>query len=103
MDQQLYERIQELQHASYFRTKADNGGDRIVNAPFLGSPIASAFERLSRFDDPSVEIGRLGVHEVHAICWGIDAVQDGVSLIDDIPALTREGAINVRRMSGGRC
>ena len=103
MDQSLYDRIQELQRASYFRIRTEDESDRIVNSPYLGGPIASAFERLARYDDPTVEIGRLGIHEVHHVCWGIDVVEDDVALMAEIPAWTRDGAINVRRMAGGRC
>ncbi len=102
MDQELFNRIQGLQQASFFRRKTD-AGDRIVNAPYLGSPIASAFERLSRYDDPAVEIARMGVHEIHHVCWGIDVIDDDVTCINNIPAWTRDGTINVRSMAGGRC
>ena len=103
MDQALYDRIQELQYASFFRTTRDDGLSRIVDSPFLGGPIATAFEHPTRFEDPTVEVGRLGVHEVHFACFGFDAIEDGLDGIGDIPLWTREGAINVRRMAGGRC
>lgn len=103
MDQQLYDLIRQLQHDSFFRTVTDEGGDRIVDSPFIGGSVSSAFERLGSEREAAVELGRLGTHEVHYICWGIDAVSDGLSRIAEIPALTREGAITVRRMAGGRC
>lgn len=103
MDQELYDRIQELQAASFFRTANGSPMGRIVNAPFLGAPIASAFERLVRFADSTVEVGRLGVHEVHEVCCGLDVVADGLDALRMIPVWTRDGAITVRRMSGGRC
>ncbi len=103
MDQELYDRIQELQQAAYFRTGIAGGFSRIVNSPFLGGPIASAFERLGRFAEPTLELGRLGMHEVHEVLWGIDPAVDDAGDIANITAWTREGAINVRRMAGGRC
>ena len=103
MDQELYQRIQELQQAALFRKEASGGFSRVVNSPFLGGPIASAFERLTRFADSVVEIGRLGVHEVHDVCWGIDVVEDDVADMDLTKTWTIDGAITVRRMAGGRC
>lgn len=103
MDQALYDRIQELQRASYFRTTQADGYSRIVDSPFLGAPIASAFERVARFEEPEVEVGRMGVHEVHLACLGFDVVEDDLSDLQKLPLWMREGAITVRRMSGGRC
>ena len=102
MDQELYERIQELQRASFFRARSDSG-DRIVDSPFLGGPIASAFERLTRFADSTLEVGRLGVHEVYDVCCGIDVVSDDLGAFDLLPKWKIDGAITVRRMAGGRC
>lgn len=103
MDQALYDRIQELQALSLFRKTADGQHDRIVNAPFLGGAISSAFERMARFDDPTVEVARLGLREVHFACFGFDAVEDGLDGIADMKRWNWEGAINLRRMAGGRC
>ena len=103
MDQELYVRIQALRQLSLFRAKNESGDDRIVNAPYLGGPIASAFERLARFEDPTIELGRMGNHEIHHVCWGIDMVDDDVARIADVPAWTREGMVTVRHMAGGRC
>ena len=103
MDQALYDRIQELQHASLFRAGDDDASTRVVDSPFLGSPIATAFERIMSYDDPTVEIGRMGVHEVHFACLGFDAVRDGLEHLSKIRSWTTDGAINVRRMAGGRC
>ena len=102
MDQALYDLIQKLQAASFFRTRHGDT-DRIVNAPFLGSPIASAFERLTQFGDSVLEVGRLGVHEVHEVCCGLDLAQEDASAIDMLKTWKLEGSITVRRMSGGRC
>ena len=103
MDQALYDRIMELQSLSLFRTATDDGQDAIVNSPRLNLPVATAFERIARFADPAVEVGRLGVHEVHHACFGFDAVEDGLDGLSLFPRWLREGAVNVRRMSGGRC
>ena len=103
MNQELYQHILEMQHASYFRAAADDGTAHIVDSPFLGGPTASAFERIGRFDDPVLEIARLGTHEVHAVCWGIDAVQDSLDSRANVKPWTMEGAIAVRHMAGGRC
>ena len=103
MTQELYDRIQQLRGLALYRKQVDGGKSRIVTAPFLGAPIASAFERLFRFDEPTVEVGRLGIHEVHFVCCGIDAVEDGLAWLGEFPRITREGAVNVRHMAGGRC
>ena len=103
MNQDLDDRKLELQRASFFRTRTESDSGSIVSSPYLGAPIASAFERLSRFEDPAVEIARLGVHEVHHVCWGIDLVDDDVARIDDVATWTRDGVIDVRSMAGGRC
>lgn len=102
MDQELYETIQQLQHDSYYRTAA---GDytRIVDSPFIGGPLSSAFERLTRFSDSIREIGRMGIHEIHYICVGLDVVADSLDVISNTMPWTRDGAITVRRMAGGRC
>ena len=102
MDQELYDEIQRVQHASLFRSNA-SGKSRIVDKPFLGGPIASAFERLSRFEDSTLEVGRLGLHEVHDVCCGLDAVADGFDGFDLLSKWKLDGSIMVRRMSGGRC
>lgn len=102
MDQALYDRIQELQNASFFRTRVGES-DRIVNSPFLGAPIASAFEHLTRFEDSVLEVGRLGVHEVHEVCCGLDLTIDDTRAFEMIPVWKLDGSITVRRMSGGRC
>ena len=103
MDQALFELIQETQRASLFKADHGSGYPRIVDSPFLGGPIASAFERITRFDDPAIEIGRLGIHEVHYACYGFDAVEDGLDGLANLTKWNRDGAINVRRMAGGRC
>ena len=103
MDQSVYKHIQELQQAAYFRIPTHGDYSRIVNSPYLGGPIASAFERPSRFEDPAIEMGRLGFHEVHNIIWGVDVVEDTLEVLDKIPGWAREGAVNVRSMAGGRC
>ena len=102
MEQQVHERIQQMQHAASFRAATSNGYSRIVDAPYLNAPIASAFERISRFGDPIVELARLGTHKVHDICWGIDAVGDSLDDIDKLRTWTREGALAIRLMAGGR-
>ena len=103
MDQELYERIQKRQYDSYFRKNVSGGYGRVVDAPFLHGSVASAFERMTAFDDAVLELARLGTHVVHFMCWGIDAVEDDLSRLSEIPALFREGAIAVRHMAGGRC
>ena len=103
MDQTVFKRIQELQQTAYFKVSTPDGYSRIVNAPYVGGPIASAFERPSRFDDPAIELGRLGIHSVHNILWGIDVVADSLDVLHRIPEWTRYGAVNVRSMAGGRC
>ena len=102
MDQELYETIQQLQYDSYFRTAA---GDftRIVDKPFIGGPLSSSFERLTRFSDVIREIGRMGIHEIHYICVGLDVTVDSLDVLSNMMYWTREGAIAVRRMAGGRC
>ena len=103
MDQALFEHIQEVQRASLFRVDRGSGCPRVVDSPFLGGSLASAFERVARFSDPVLEIGRMGLHEVHFACLGFDAVEDGLAALGEIPAWTRNGAITVRHMAGGRC
>ena len=103
MDKAVFERIREAQHAALFRVDRGSGHPRVVDSPHLGNSLASAFERVARFADPILEIGRMGLHEVHFACFGFDAVEDGVDLLADIPAWTRNGAITVRHMAGGRC
>ena len=102
MGEDLLDIIQEARAASHFRTKA-GGADEIVDGPFLGSSISSAFERLARFDDSVMEVARLGFREVHDVCCGIDVVEDGVGAIDLMPTWNMDGSIAVRRMSVGRC
>ncbi|HAM15779.1 MAG TPA: hypothetical protein DCP91_07970 [Eggerthellaceae bacterium] len=108
MDKALFERIQAMQQASFFRSpvriaRSGRESQDIVNKPLLGAPIASAFERVCRFADPARELARLGIHEVHDICLGIDAVDDERRALERIREWTIEGSINVRYMSGGRC
>ena len=103
MNQELLDHIREMQWAAYFRTAAEDGFTRVVDSPFLGGPIASAFERLSRLGDPVVEVARLGTHEVHNVVWGIDAVEDSLDDLGKIKDWTRDGAITIRHMAGGRC
>ena len=103
IDQALVERMSLMQAAAGYKTVAANGYERIVNAPYLGAPIASAFEQFLIFDDPVVEISRLGTHKVHHACWGIDAIRDSLECIEQLLDLTREGAIAIRHMAGGRC
>ena len=103
MDQELYDQIREVQESSFFRMKTTAGCSRVVDSPFLGGPIASAFERVVRFEDPAIEIGRLGVHEVHFIGCAFDAVKDGLDWLSALSKWNMDGAINVRRMAGGRC
>lgn len=103
MNQELYEHIQEVQRASLFRTDKGSGTARVVDSPFLGGSIASAFERIARFDDPPIEIARLGNHEVHFIGCAIDAVRDGLNCLGQLAKWNIDGAINVRYMAGGRC
>ena len=102
MDQELLDRIQQLQAAALFRA-GEGAASSIVDSPFLGGPIASAFERLSRFADSVMEVGRLGVHEVHDVCCGIDVVSDGLQAMGLVGSWKVDGAIAVRRMAGGRC
>ena len=103
MNQELYDKIQARQKAALFHAVDGTGQQRIVNAPRPGSPIASSFERLGRFADTIVEIGRLGIHETHDVCWGLDVVTDGLDALDQTRALMTDGAIAVRQMAGGRC
>ena len=103
MDQELFERIQEVQRASLFLTDKGSGNARVVDSPFLGGSLASTFERIPRFSDPSIEIARLGIHEVHFIGCAIDAVRDGLEKLGDLAKWNISGAINVRYMAGGRC
>ena len=103
MDQELYDKIQELQQKALFRTAGEGAGSRIVTSPFLGGPISSAFERLTRFSDSVLEIGRLGVHEVHQVCCGLDPTVDDLSALELVKTWTIDGSITVRRMAGGRC
>ncbi|MBR0406298.1 MAG: hypothetical protein IJI68_14020 [Eggerthellaceae bacterium] len=102
MDQQVFQRIQDMQHAANFLTLTEDGFGRIVDAPYLNAPIASAFERISRFEDPIVELARLGTHKVHNICWGIDVIEDSLDDIDMLRTWTREGTLAIRLMAGGR-
>ncbi len=102
MDAEIYEQIQKMQYASFFRARHGEH-DRIVNAPHLRGALGSAFERITRFSDVIVELGRLGVHEVHEIGVGLDAVVDSFDALDQGPLWVREGSIAVRRMAGGRC
>ncbi len=102
MGQELYDIIQEVKAASYFRSNA-GGVDEIVDPPFLGGPISSAFERLAAFDDSVIEVARLGLREVYDVCCGIDVVADGVGALDLIPKWNMDGSIAVRRMAAGRC
>ena len=103
MTQELYERIRAVQEASLFRTDKGSGYARVVDSPFLGGPIASAFERIVRYDDPSIEVARLGVHEVLLAGFAFDAVQDGLDRLADMKQWHIDGSINVRRMAAGRC
>jgi len=92
-----------MQAMAGFKTVAANGFERVVNAPYLGAPIASAFEQLLLFDDPVVELARLGTHKVHHACWGIDAIRDSLGCIEQLQDWIREGSIAIRHMAGGRC
>ena len=103
MDEKLYQHIQDMQYAAFFRQADSDGFTRVVNSPYLPTPIASAFELLSDFADPVVEVARLGTHEVHNVVWGIDPARDSLGLIANIPKWTRDGAITIRHMAGGRC
>ena len=103
MNQEIYEQIREAQQASLFRAVGGDGCAKVVDSPFLGDPIASAFERIARFEDPAIEVGRLGVHEVHLVGAAFDAVRDGLERLGELRKWNVDGAINVRRMAGGRC
>ena len=103
MNQELYDRIREVQQASLFRVDQGSGFARVVDTPFLGGSIASAFERVARFADPAIEVARLGVHEVHFAAFAFDAVEDGLNRIDEMKNWHIDGSINVRRMAAGRC
>ena len=102
MNNDLQAKIYETQQASFFRKK-ENDATIIVNSPHLGAPIASAFERVARFDDPALEVGRMGVHEVHFACYAFDAVRDGLDALRQMKKWHIDGSINVRYMAGGRC
>lgn len=102
MDQQVFQRIQDMQQAAHFYALTEDGFERIVDAPYLNAPIASAFERISRFADPVVELARLGTHKVHNICWGIDVVEDSLEDADKLRTWSQEGTLAIRLMAGGR-
>jgi len=103
VDQQLFEYIQEVQRKSLFRADKGSGSARVVDSPFLGGSIASAFERVVRFDEPAIEIARLGLHEVHLVGCAFDAVKDGLGKLGELAKWNIDGSINVRYMAGGRC
>lgn len=102
MDQAVHDRILELQQASYFRT-CDESGSYIVTPPLLDSPIASAFERLTRLSDPVLEVARLGLHDVHEVCCGVDIVDDGLGALESLSKWKFDASINLRMMAKGRC
>lgn len=103
MDQTLVDRMKSMQAKASFRTVASNGFERIVNAPYLGAAVASSFEQFLLFDDPIVELARLGTQKVHHVCWGIDAIRDSLTYLEQLPIWTREGSVAIRHMAGGRC
>ena len=102
MNAELQQKIFETQQASFFR-RSESDGTVIVNSPYLGAPIASAFERVVRFPDPAIEVGRMGAHEVHLACLAFDAVRDGLDSLRQLKKWHVDGSINVRYMTGGRC
>ena len=98
-----YERIVSLRDSMLFHKIAQSGNPQIVSAPVFFGGVPSAFERLARFDDVPMEIGRLGNHHVDYVCCGFDIADDGPECLEVLPSWMLEGGISVRLMSEKQC
>ena len=98
-----YERIVSLRDMLLFHRTAQDGTPRIVSAPTFFGGVPSAFERLGRFGDVPMEIGRLGNHHVDYACCGFDIAEDGPECLEALSDWILQGGINVRLMSEKQC